>query len=154
MGAASEDEAAARGEAGSAGCPHSSLRRDEREERRRAVSSLPRTHHAGAQLSPLSVSRARSSDAPAAASVDAFREAPRAETDASGSAELTRECGGVGCAVHIFAGEVVNGDLDQSKLDKLTIDVDPDCEFIWNDEALNKVRLPASSPLQRRKRWP
>lgn len=41
--------------------------------------------------------------------------------------------------VHIFAGEVVNGDLDQSKLDKLTIDVDPDCEFIWNDEALNKV---------------
>lgn len=41
--------------------------------------------------------------------------------------------------VHIFAGEVVNGDLDQSKLDKLTIDVDPDCEFIWTDDALNKV---------------
>jgi hypothetical protein len=43
--------------------------------------------------------------------------------------------------VHIFAGEVVNGDLDQSKLDKLTIDVDPDCEFIWTDDALNKARV-------------
>jgi len=41
--------------------------------------------------------------------------------------------------VHIFAGEIVNGDLDQSQLDKLTIDVDPDCEFNWNDSALNKV---------------
>ena len=51
-------------------------------------------------------------------------------------------CGCVACGatVHIFAGEVVNGDLDQSKLDKLTIDVDPDCEFIWTDDALNKVR--------------
>eukprot|EP00959_Pyramimonas_sp_CCMP1952_P285838 5976736-Pyramimonas_sp.AAC.1 len=41
--------------------------------------------------------------------------------------------------VHIFAGIIENGDLNQSKLDKLTIDVDPDNEFIWNDDALQKV---------------
>jgi len=41
--------------------------------------------------------------------------------------------------VHIFAGVVTNMDLDQSKLDKLTIDVDPDNEFVWNDPSLQKV---------------
>jgi len=41
--------------------------------------------------------------------------------------------------VHIFAGCLVNDDYDQSQLDKLTIDVDPDCEFIWTDEPLQKV---------------
>lgn len=41
--------------------------------------------------------------------------------------------------VHIFAGVINNGDLDQSQLDKLTIDVDPDMEFNWTDGALQQV---------------
>ncbi|KAK3243358.1 hypothetical protein CYMTET_44429 [Cymbomonas tetramitiformis] len=41
--------------------------------------------------------------------------------------------------VHIYAGVVANGELDQSQLDKLTIDVDPDNEFIWSEEPLQKV---------------
>lgn len=41
--------------------------------------------------------------------------------------------------VHIFAGIINKGDLDQSQLDKLTIDVDPDCEFNWNEGALQQV---------------
>lgn len=41
--------------------------------------------------------------------------------------------------VHIFAGVINNGDLDQSQLDKLTIDVDPDMEFNWTDSALQQV---------------
>jgi hypothetical protein len=48
--------------------------------------------------------------------------------------------------VHIFAGVVTNMDLDQSKLDKLTIDVDPDNEFVWNDPSLQKVSLSAGAP--------
>jgi hypothetical protein len=57
---------------------------------------------------------------------------------AHGWGELERW--GMGRAVHIFAGVINNGDLDQSQLDKLTIDVDPDMEFNWTDGALQQVR--------------
>ena len=42
--------------------------------------------------------------------------------------------------VRIFTAEVVNNDL-QFHPNKLTLDLDPDNEFIWNKESLNKVNL-------------
>lgn len=41
--------------------------------------------------------------------------------------------------VVIYVGAVVDGDLDQTQLDSLTLDVDPDDEFTWTDEVLAKV---------------
>ena len=40
--------------------------------------------------------------------------------------------------VRIFTADVVNSDL-QFHPNKLTLDLDPDNEFIWNEEALKKV---------------
>ena len=40
--------------------------------------------------------------------------------------------------VRIFTAEVVNDDL-QFHPNKLTLDLDPDNEFIWNEECLKKV---------------
>ena len=40
--------------------------------------------------------------------------------------------------VRIFTAEVVNDDL-KFHPNKLTIDLDPDNEFIWNEESLKKV---------------
>ena len=40
--------------------------------------------------------------------------------------------------VRIFTADVVNGDL-QFHPNKLTLDLDPDNEFIWNQESINKV---------------
>ena len=40
--------------------------------------------------------------------------------------------------VRIFTAEVVDSDL-QFHPNKLTLDLDPDNEFIWNEEALKKV---------------
>ena len=40
--------------------------------------------------------------------------------------------------VRIFTAEVVDNDL-QFHPNKLTLDLDPDNEFIWNDESLKKV---------------
>ena len=42
--------------------------------------------------------------------------------------------------VRIFTADVVNGDL-QFHPNKLTLDVDPDNEFIWNEASLKKVNL-------------
>ena len=42
--------------------------------------------------------------------------------------------------VRIFTAEVVNNDL-QFHPNKLTLDLDPDNEFIWNKDSLNKVNL-------------
>jgi len=42
--------------------------------------------------------------------------------------------------VRIFTAEVVNNDL-QFHPNKLTLDLDPDNEFIWSKESLNKVNL-------------
>ena len=40
--------------------------------------------------------------------------------------------------VRIFTADVVNNDL-RFHPNKLTLDLDPDNEFIWNEEALKKV---------------
>ena len=40
--------------------------------------------------------------------------------------------------VHIFAAEIVNEEIVPSE-DTFTLDVDPDNELIWSDEALQKV---------------
>ena len=40
--------------------------------------------------------------------------------------------------VRIFSAEVVNNDL-QFHPNKLTLDLDPDNEFIWNEDSLKKV---------------
>ena len=40
--------------------------------------------------------------------------------------------------VRIFTADVINSEL-RFDPKKLTIDVDPDNEFLWNDESLNKV---------------
>ena len=42
--------------------------------------------------------------------------------------------------VRIFTAEVVNNDL-QFHPNKLTLDLDPDNEFIWSKESLDKVNL-------------
>lgn len=51
----------------------------------------------------------------------------------------TRHC-------HIFVGKMDDeGQWDQSQLDHLTIEVDPEDEFEWTDEALELVRSHASA---------
>ena len=40
--------------------------------------------------------------------------------------------------VRIFTADVVDDEL-QFHPNKLTLDLDPDNEFIWNEESLNKV---------------
>ena len=40
--------------------------------------------------------------------------------------------------VRIFTAEVVDKEL-QFHPNKLTLDLDPDNEFLWNDESLNKI---------------
>ena len=40
--------------------------------------------------------------------------------------------------VRIFTADVVNNEL-QFHPNKLTLDLDPDNEFIWNEDSLNKV---------------
>ena len=40
--------------------------------------------------------------------------------------------------VRIFTADVVNSDL-KFHPNKLTLDLDPDNEFIWNDESLEKI---------------
>ena len=40
--------------------------------------------------------------------------------------------------VRIFTADVVNDDL-RFHPNKLTIDVDPDNEFLWNEDSLNKI---------------
>ena len=42
--------------------------------------------------------------------------------------------------VRLFTAKVENNDLI-SDPDHLTLDLDPDNEFLWNDDAINKVRL-------------
>ena len=41
--------------------------------------------------------------------------------------------------VRIFTAEVVDNEL-QFHPNKLTLDLDPDNEFIWKDESLNKIK--------------
>eukprot|EP00899_Mesostigma_viride_P018911 jgi/Mesvir1/27020/Mv20726-RA.1 len=41
--------------------------------------------------------------------------------------------------VHIYVGEIIDGELDQTVMDKLTVDIDPDNEFNWTEEPLNHV---------------
>ena len=52
--------------------------------------------------------------------------------------------------VRIFTAEVINNEL---KFDpnKLTIDVDPDNEFLWNEESLQKIKEKFNSLVQERK---
>ena len=40
--------------------------------------------------------------------------------------------------VRIFTAEVINNDL-QFHPNKLTLDLDPDNEFIWNENSINKI---------------
>ncbi|MBD2310539.1 NAD(P)H-quinone oxidoreductase subunit M [Desertifilum sp. FACHB-1129] len=40
--------------------------------------------------------------------------------------------------IHIFTAEIANNELNPSE-DLLTLDVDPDNELLWNDEALQQV---------------
>ena len=40
--------------------------------------------------------------------------------------------------VRIFTAEVINNDL-QFHPNKLTLDLDPDNEFIWNETSMNKI---------------
>ena len=42
--------------------------------------------------------------------------------------------------VRIFTAEVVNNDL-QFHPNKLTLDLDPDNEFIWNEDSLKKLNI-------------
>lgn len=42
-------------------------------------------------------------------------------------------------SVVLYVGAIVDDDLDQTQLDSLTLDVDPEDEFTWTDEALAKV---------------
>ncbi len=42
--------------------------------------------------------------------------------------------------VRIFTAEVVNKEL-QFHPKKLTLDIDPDNEFIWNEDSLNKIKM-------------
>ena len=52
--------------------------------------------------------------------------------------------------VRIFTADVINNEL---KFDpnKLTIDVDPDNEFLWNEESLQKIKEKFNSLVQERK---
>ena len=52
--------------------------------------------------------------------------------------------------VRIFTAEVVNNEL-QFHPKKLTLDLDPDNEFIWNEEALNRVNQKFNELISERK---
>ena len=51
--------------------------------------------------------------------------------------------------VRIFTADVVNNDL-RFHPNKLTLDIDPDNEFIWNDESLKKVKQKFTELVQER----
>ena len=51
--------------------------------------------------------------------------------------------------VRIFTAEVVNEEL-QFHPNKLTLDLDPDNEFIWNENSLNKVNQKFSELIKER----
>ncbi len=51
--------------------------------------------------------------------------------------------------VRIFTADVVNDDL-QFHPNKLTLDLDPDNEFIWNQDTLNKVNQKFKELIQER----
>ena len=51
--------------------------------------------------------------------------------------------------VRIFTAEVVNNNL-QFHSNKLTLDLDPDNEFIWNEESLRKVNCKFSELVEER----
>ncbi len=51
--------------------------------------------------------------------------------------------------VRIFTADIINEEL-QFNPNKLTIDLDPDNEFLWNDESLNKVNNKFSNLVKER----
>ena len=51
--------------------------------------------------------------------------------------------------VRIFTADVVNSDL-QFHPNKLTLDLDPDNEFIWNKDSLNKINHKFSELVEER----
>ena len=51
--------------------------------------------------------------------------------------------------VRIFTADVINNEL-QFDPKKLTIDLDPDNEFLWNDECLDKVQQKFASLVRER----
>ena len=51
--------------------------------------------------------------------------------------------------VRIFTADVVNSEL-KFHPNKLTLDLDPDNEFIWNEEALNRVNEKFKNLVQER----
>ena len=51
--------------------------------------------------------------------------------------------------VRIFTADVVNNDL-KFHPNKLTLDLDPDNEFIWNEDSLNKVHQKFSKLIKER----
>ena len=51
--------------------------------------------------------------------------------------------------VRIFTAEVVNNEL-QFHPNKLTLDLDPDNEFLWNENSLNKVNQKFSELIKER----
>ena len=51
--------------------------------------------------------------------------------------------------VRIFTAEVVDKEL-QFHPNKLTLDLDPDNEFIWNDDSLKKINLKFNELIQER----
>ena len=51
--------------------------------------------------------------------------------------------------VRIFTADVVNNDL-RFHPNKLTLDLDPDNEFIWNEESINKVNHKFSELVEER----
>ena len=51
--------------------------------------------------------------------------------------------------VRIFTADVVNNDL-KFHPNKLTLDLDPDNEFIWNEESLKKVNLKFTQLIEER----
>jgi len=52
--------------------------------------------------------------------------------------------------VRIFTADVINSEL-QFDPKKLTIDIDPDNEFLWNDESLKKITDKFNELVQERK---
>ena len=52
--------------------------------------------------------------------------------------------------VRIFTAEVVDKELKFNP-NKLTLDLDPDNEFIWNDDSLNKITIKFNELINDRK---
>ena len=52
--------------------------------------------------------------------------------------------------VRIFTAEVVDKEL-KFHPNKLTLDLDPDNEFIWNEESLNKINIKFNELIEERK---